>query len=714
MKNHSTAKASAINASLLLALISSALAAGVDPNPSPEYRSPADELKTMVLPPGYKLQLVASEPMIKEPVTIAWDGNGRMFVAQMETYMQDADGTKENEATSRVMMLTDTDGDGTMDKASVFIDKLVLPRLLLPLDGRLLVAETYSDQIHSYRDTNNDGVADEKILVYQGGAIKARGNLEHQDSGLVWNLDNWIYTSMSWQRLRFSRGVMEADACQKEFAQWGLTQDDMGRMYYSSAGMEQPAFGFQIMRGYGKVGLKDELAPGFMEPWPLIATPDVQGGPGKLRPDKTLNHFTGSCGQSVFRGDNLPKDLYGDLLICEPVGRLIRRAKANNAGGKIVLSNAYDKEKKEFITSTDRNFRPIQTATGPDGCLYIVDMYRGIIQEGNWVKGYLRDRILEAGLEKNVGRGRIWRLVSNETKKLPAPKMLNETAMQLGYHLSHPNGWWRDTAQKLLVLKRDPAVVAPIKQLARTGKEPLGRMHALWTLEGMDVIDAGLLTEKLHDSDPRVRIAALRISERLLRQGDNTMLTKIADLAKDKDPNVVAQVALTASFSRNKEDASALIQKIEDTKVAPDLLAAYKKNGIDRLNGVKESKLTRGGEIYASLCTSCHGPDGKGLDSGPGKLAPPLAGAAISNGEKNTMIKVVLRGLTGPIEGKTYLGQIMVPMAQESDQWIADVLTEVRSSWGNKGDVVTPDDVAKVRKATKNVMEPYTMETLMK
>lgn len=113
----------------------------------------------------------------------------------------------------------------------------------------------------------------------------------------------------------------EAEPSHKDFAQWGLTQDDVGRMFYSSAGMEQPAFGFQIPRAYGKVALKDELAPGFMEPWPIMATPDVQGGPGRLRPDKTLNHFTASCGQSVYRGDNLPKDFYGDLFIPEPVGR---------------------------------------------------------------------------------------------------------------------------------------------------------------------------------------------------------------------------------------------------------------------------------------------------------------------------------------------------------------------------------------------------------
>ncbi|MEI6536500.1 MAG: hypothetical protein WCN98_14225, partial [Verrucomicrobiaceae bacterium] len=282
----------------IAALLVSRLPADVLPNPSSEYRSPEEELKTIQLPPGFHLELVASEPMIQEPVTIAWDGNGRMFVAQMNTYMQNEAGIGEMEPKSRVSVLTDTDGDGKMDKATVFTDKMLLPRLLLPLDGRVLITETNSNQVWSYRDTKHDGVADEKTLIYSGPAIKSDGNLEHQDSGLIWNVDNWIYTSMGSHRLRITRGSAESQPIEHEFAQWGLSQDDVGHMYYSTAGGEQPAIGFQMLRAYGRVELPGQLSPNFMEPWPIMATPDVQGGPGKLRPDKTLNHFTGCCGQS--------------------------------------------------------------------------------------------------------------------------------------------------------------------------------------------------------------------------------------------------------------------------------------------------------------------------------------------------------------------------------------------------------------------------------
>ena len=145
--------------------------------------------------------------------------------------------------------------------------------------------------------------------------------------------------------------------------------------------------------------------------WPIIATPDVQGGFQRLRADSTLNHFTASCGQEIFKGDHLPEDMRGDLLIAEPVGRLIRRAKVINRDGQIFLKSAY--HQNEFLASTDMNFRPVNMATGPDGCLYIVDMYRGIIQESNWTRegSFLRPVIMRENLDKNFGRGRIYRLV---------------------------------------------------------------------------------------------------------------------------------------------------------------------------------------------------------------------------------------------------------------------------------------------------------------
>ena len=429
-------------------------------------QTPEKTIKSISVPEGYKLELVASEPMIEEPVAISWDPNGRLFVAEMRTYMQDVNGSGTDDPVSRISMLVDTDGDGKMDRSTVFIDSLVLPRIILALDDRLIVGETYTHDLWSYRDTDGDGKADEKKLVYHNPDMDTR-NLEHQRSGLVWNLDNWIYIARVPVRFKFEDNKIVVDSLyDAPFSQWGIGKDDFGRLFFSIAGREIPANGFQMNPKYGNLDLPGQLDEGFEATWPGVITPDVQGGLKRLRKNETLNHFTASCGQTVYRGDALPKDMKGDLFICEPVGRLIRRAKVSEEDGMIVLKNAYGKQ--EFITSNDMNFRPVNTDTGPDGCLYIVDMYRGIIQESNWTKegSFLRPVIVEHGLDENIGRGRIYRLVHNDIQPGPQPHMLDESTDQLVKHLCHPNGWWRDNAQKLIVLRGDKSVVPQLEAQA--------------------------------------------------------------------------------------------------------------------------------------------------------------------------------------------------------------------------------------------------------
>ena len=476
-------------------------------NPSPAYLSPEESMKSFNLPEGYKLELVASESMLNEPVAIAWDGNGKMYVAEMCTYMQDVDGTGTKEPLGKILLLEDTDNDGKMDKKTVYIDSLVLPRMILPLDDRLLVNETYTYDLWSYKDTNGDGTADEKILLYDDDQADNR-NLEHQASGLIWNIDNWIYNSRNPVRFKFKNDKILVDSLlDAPQGQWGLTHDDFGRLYYSSAGGEVAALGFQQNPAYGSFELDDQLMDDFDATWPIIATPDVQGGFERLRPDSTLNHFTASCGQVIFQGDHLPEDMRGDLFICEPVGRLIRRAKVINRDGQIFLKSAY--HQNEFLASTDMNFRPVNMATGPDGCLYIVDMYRGIIQESNWTRegSFLRPVIKREKLDENFGRGRIYRLVYEGDKPGPRPQMLQETSAELVKHLTHPNGWWRSTAQKLILLRADKSVVPDLEKMAtnnyswieklfssgKSEKSAESAVHALWTLKGLDALDKNIL-----------------------------------------------------------------------------------------------------------------------------------------------------------------------------------------------------------------------------
>jgi mono/diheme cytochrome c family protein/glucose/arabinose dehydrogenase len=696
----------------------------VNPHPSPAFLSPQESMKHIYLQKGYHIQLVASEPMISQPVAIAWDGDGRMYVAEMNTYMQNVNGTGQGKKTCKIVRLEDTNGDGVMDKETVFIDSLVLPRMILPLDNRLLVNETYSNDIYSYEDTNGDGVADVKKLVYRNNTGDFK-NLEHQKSGLIWNLDNRIYVTVDPLRYQFKGDKLVPDSMRESpGGQWGLANDDYGRLYFSSAGGETPALNFQQNPYYGYLDLPGQLVGNFVEPWPIIATPDIQGGLKRLRPDSTLNHFTACTGQSIYRGDRLPADLKGDYLICEPVGRIIRRAKVIDSAGKIMLKNAYDRQ--EFIASSDMNFRPINTVTGPDGDLYIVDMYHGIIQESTWTaKGsYLRPQILREGLENNIGRGRIYRVVADKIKpNKERPHMLEQSSAELVQYLSNPNGWWRDNAQKLIVLRGDKSVVPALEDLARNSPMALARIHALWTLDGLDALQESLLFNAFKDSDPQVRKTAVWISEDFMQRDNDEVIKKLTPLKDDESADVRMQLGLSLRF--NQSDAAkdllagmvsapengvlALSQKKYKDVLAARALIAEKERMMreaDRL------LVSNGAVIFKGLCSSCHGMDGKGINNGGGSIpAPALAGNKDVNGDPNKLIRILLYGLTGPIDGKSY-ANTMPPLGGNDDNYIASAISYIRNDFGNKARTISPDDVKKIRLETAGRTKSYTMDEL--
>ncbi|WEK17812.1 MAG: c-type cytochrome [Candidatus Pedobacter colombiensis] len=698
----------------------------VNKNPSPAYLSPQESLKTMHLQKGYHLELVASEPMIHEPVAIAWDGNGRMYVAEMNTYMQDADGTGEMKPICTVKRLEDTNGDGKMDKAVVFIDQLLLPRMILALDDRILVNETNSNNIYSYRDTDGDGKADEKKLVFRNDEIST-SNLEHQKSGLMWNLDNRIYVTVENKRYVYQDGMLKAESLYEgPGGQWGLTSDNYGRLFFSAAGSETPALNFQQNPAYGRFDFKDQYNDDFQAVWPIISTPDVQGGLSRLRPDSTLNHFTACTGQSIFRGTALPADAQGDLFICEPVGRLIRRAKVTNTNGKITLKNAYNKE--EFIASTDMNFRPVNSVTGPDGCLYIVDMYRGIIQEGNWTKKgtYLRKQIDEKKFDKNIGRGRIYRVVYDGIKPdRNVPKMLDLSTDKLIPYLAHANGWWRDNAQKLIVIRGDKSVVPALKVMALSKTtSQLGKIHALWTLSGLKVLDKELLKQAFRDNDPELRKTAVWICDDLVGKGAEQLINEMEFLKNDPNADVRFQLALTLRFSKSdkaQDIIKYMIANYPDNQLLVESQKSFENENNARVLAARKAAamkeedqklMLNGATIFKQLCAICHGADGKGVTIGGKDMpAPPLAGVKDVNGDPEKLIKILLHGLSGPVDDKKY-ADAMPALGSNDDEYIASVLSYIRNDLGNKAPLIKPEEVRKVRAANQGRTKNWTIKEL--
>jgi len=692
------------------------------PPPPAVGRSAADEAGSFQLPAGYRMELVLSEPEIKEPVVTVFDGDGRMFVAEMRTYMQDIDGNGQRVPTSRISMHVDTNGDGTFDKHTVFVDNLMLPRMILPLGkGQIVVNETDTLDLYLYTDTNNDGVSDKKELWWKGGP--RGGNLEHQPSGLVWALDNAIYTTYNSFRLRWTPDGIVKEETKPNDGQWGLGQDNHGSLYYVNAGGEKGPVSFQAPVVYGMFNPQDQFQDGFKELFPAVGAKDFQGGLSRVREsDGTLKGFSSGAGIEVFRGDQLPAELQGDVFFGEPVGRLVRRAKVTMDGGLKILSNPYQAEKSEFLKSNDLCFRPVNMTTAPDGTLYITDMYRGIIQEANWVnKGsYLREVVEKYSFDKITGKGRIWRLVHDSTKKVKQPRMYSDTTAQLVSHLASPNGWWRDMAQRQIILRQDRSVVPVLERGIRTANAPyLAKVHALWTLQGLDAATPEIVRLAMADKNPQVRIAGIRVSESLFRGGDASFRADIEKLAKDADPEVVLQACMTAKYLAWPDAIDMVTETVASSKAkGVKQIGAYLTlapgQQLADLSDRERSLMKKGEEIYATLCATCHGENGKGLEVAGMKgamLAPPLAGSKTINSNPRGGLYVLLKGMQGPIDGKKYEG-LMIPMATNDDEWIASVLSYVRNSFGNRGSFVTPGDVAQARKDTADRAEPWTYEEL--
>ena len=471
--------------------------------------------------------------------------------------------------------------------------------------------------------------------------------------------------------------------------------------------------------------LSGQTEANFRTVFPIAPVPDAQGGRRRVGPNGGLNAFTGCAGQGIFRGDRLPKELYGDLFIPEPVGRLVRRAKVDRKDGMTVLSNATPGS--EFMRSKDINFRPLGAETAPDGTMFFIDMHRGIIQQGNWTRkgSYLRGIIDKWEIDKNAGKGRIYRLVHKDHKPGPQPNMLGQSTKELVGHLSHPNGWWRDTAQKLIILRKDGKSVVPeLEKLARSGKSALGRVHALWTLEGMDAVDPKLIVEKLSDSDHRVRLAAVRVSEPFLSNGDNALESAFKTLEKEPHADAALQAINSIAYSGATESEvlagiqDTLIEKHSDKPILKSIAGNRAKLAQERERLAKQRKMDAhfakqmesGAVIYKQLCFACHGNDGKGtpMVGQPGvTLAPPLPKSPRVLGSGGSLVRTVLHGLQGPLDGKTYPGQ-MLPLGANDDEWVAAISTYVRNSFGNKGGPITKEFVAGIRKESGDRLLPWT------
>ncbi len=504
----------AVGAVLTLAAPTASLAAGpLSPDQS--------QAAFLLADPELRIELAAAEPEVIDPVAIRFDEDGRMWVVEMRDYPL---GPPAGGAPlSRIRVLTDRDGDGSYEAATTFADKLSFVTGLQPWKGGVFV--TLAGRVAYMKDTDGDGQMDLDETWFEGFA-EQNSQLRANHPRLA--LDNHIYVAnglrggkvvnrrlpaepvidISGMDFRFDPHTGKAEAVSGN-GQFGLCFDDWGnrftcsnrnpcrhvviedRYLRASPGVTVPA----VMHDVAAFAENSRIYP-ISRAW---TTSNLHAG-----------QFTAACGVYIYRGDLLPAEFKGNVFTCDPTGNLVHREIMQPAGPTFTSKPAY--EGKEFLASPDEWFRPVNMELGPDGALYVVDMYRCVIEHPDFVPDELKQRP-----DQRLGddRGRIWRIVPavGSPMRRPAEPLSKATASDLVELLEHTNAWQRETAQRLLVEGPKTEALADIKSVAKDGSEPLGRLHAFWTLQGLGALDKLLLGHAKANSDRRVGRHGLLLCE---------------------------------------------------------------------------------------------------------------------------------------------------------------------------------------------------------
>ena len=732
-----------------------------------------EALASMRLQPGFTLECVASEPWIFSPVAMVFDGEGRMWVCEMNTYMPNVDGKGEEVPKGRIVVLEDRDGDGKVDHRTVFVDDVILPRTVSLVKGGILYADHRSLWFAEVREGALGPSCGLREIVDKDYA--KGGSLEHKTNTMLYAMDNWYYNAKSNKRYRalpLERAVpvgsteIYRNAWFKMVrgrtdyrGQWGLSMDDQGRLYHN--GNSSPATGEYLRPGslLHNPRFRPRMGSsriGGLRVYPIRINPGVNRAymKGILTKDGKLARFTAASGNVVYRGDNFPERFYGMSVTPEPAGNLLSARQIIESEGRLGGRELY--KGSEILASTDERFRPVNLYTAPDGTIYILDMYHGILQHKEFVTTYLRKQILSRGLDRhNNTMGRIYRLRWKAKAAGPEPRLSARPSAELVALLGHDNGWWRDMARQLLVQRQDHSVVDALVALCRKSADPRARIEALWTLEGLGAVTLDAVAAGLDRAtrQPRVAGHAIAVSGSLRGKDLVTLSGRLARLSETAPYPLALEVALAAGRLAPPYDlvtARHILERFADKRYVREALlsglAGKEQAFVDFLGsdgdpkflamtervlhppkkGPKSPKLRgraralylRGKRLFSAgpACVSCHGPAGQGMPT----LGPPLVQSEWVEGSAERFSAILLHGLTGKIlvRGKTYESPTVMPglgaNASISDIDLAAIQTYVRNSWGNRARPVTEAQVRRARRKTRDRQVPYDMAGLAK
>ena len=515
--------------------------------------APEAALDAFTVRDGYRVELVAAEPLVRDPVSFDWGPDGGLWVVEMGDYPLGLDG--QGAPGGRVVRLYDDDGDGRCERSVVFLDGLSFPTGIRHWRGGVLI--TTVPRILFAKDLDGDGHSDITNTLYQGFN---HGNEQHLVNNLAWGLDNWIHCANGDSggtirsvltgaevsirgrdfRIRPSVGLLEVESGQTQFSR---TRDDWGNWF--GCANPTPIFHFVLEDRYLRRNphgvpprAKRDLYPGESPVYPTSETLPRFNMPWQA------DRFTSCNGIVSYRDALLGEGLQGDAFVSEPVHNLVHHIDLEPDGVSFIARREPGHEEKEFLSSTDHWFRPTKLRTGPDGALWIADMYREVIEHPQYFFiGGFADFDVRAGDD----RGRIYRVVPVDGELRSVPQLVGKTSLELTEHLSAVNGWVRDMAHQLLVGRGDRSVASRLRSLAIDSPEPLARLHALCVLDGLDVLDGGTVARLLGDPHFAVRRHAARLAEHFVEDvpavGD-----QLLKLLSDPSPVVRLQLAYTLGY----------------------------------------------------------------------------------------------------------------------------------------------------------------------
>ncbi|ANW95128.1 hypothetical protein AXE80_01960 [Wenyingzhuangia fucanilytica] len=705
------------------------------------YEEPTIDLSSYQIEKDFELKAVTSEPFIEAPVTMDFDNKGRIWVVEMRGYMQNLDGTGENMPNGRIVILEDLDNDGITDHSKVFLDSLILPRALAHVYGGLLYAEPPNLWFVEIKDDKplNKVLVDDKYVT--------SGNVEHQPNGLMMHIDNWIYNAKSSYRYQRKFGKWYKERTYFR-GQWGISKDNFGRLYHNHNSVilrgdlvlpntyrKNPNFIPEV--ALGKTLNKNQRV------YPLHATSVNRGYiKGNLDKDSLLVNVTAACAPLIYRGDQFPSNYMENAFICAPEANVVKRNVLNFSNNDI--NAIHPTANKEFLASTDEGFRPVNLFNGPDGNIYVVDMHRGILQDKAYLTPYLKKHYKNKQLDTVIGMGRILKIQHKDYKPKEITNLTKSNTKDLVTYLDHPNGWYRDRAQQLLIQRKDYHIINDLKKLISNTNNPITQIHALHTLNGLDALSFNflyqltkqkeissktlshiivLIEQKAHTvyiSDAKDCLEHLVTKNnmdvdiylasslgkwiQLSPKSFYPVLLKIANRHKNKN---IIQEGVLSSISQQEENFLAYInnQQIDnpllisyiDEVIKTKEAKAIKKNII--IKKQNELSINAGKSIFNNLCANCHGDQGEGITN----LAPPFINSEYISESSNRLALVLLHGLSGPIKvnGKSYNLTATMPglinNPEYSDKDIQNIIAYLQHTFSDDPKPISTNKIKKLR-----------------